>query len=201
MIDKSVPHGSVIMVKRDMANYPRYEMPEGFFIRSYQEGDEKAWVEIALEQFDLETEEKAMELYHDVFDSHPEWMDRSLFAVEEKTGKIAAILALWEGGVFKSTPYKKIHWVATREEFQGKGIIKAMMTYAMDLYHKLGGENYCILQTGTWNWQAIRLYKRFGFEEWYGEDPAPEFWFDIELEKKNWGIINGKIEEFEAKRK
>ena len=32
MIDKSVPHGSVIMVKRDMKVYPRYTMPEGFFI-------------------------------------------------------------------------------------------------------------------------------------------------------------------------
>lgn len=200
MIDKSVPHGSVIMVKRDMTTYPRYEMPEGFFIRSYREGDEKEWAEIALQQFDFESFEKSLELFHENFDEHPEWMDRCLFAVEEKTGKIAAILALWEGGVFKNASYKKIHWVATKEEFQGKGIVKAMMTYAMDLYHKLGSEGYCILQTSTWNWKAIRIYKKFGFEEWLGEDPEPTFYFDLNLDKGNWEIINGKIAEFESKR-
>lgn len=200
MVDKSVPHGSVIMVKRDMTSYPRYEMPEGFYIRSYQEGDEAAWAEIALEQFLLDGDEAAMKLFHEVFDEHPEWMDCCLFAVEEKTGKIAAILSLWEGGIFEY-PYKKIHWVATREEYQGRGIVKAMLTYAMDLYHELKAEGYCLLQTGTWNWQAVRIYKKFGFEPWFGEDPAPEFFFDLNQEQENWRIIDEKIAEFDAKRK
>lgn len=200
MVDKSVPHGSVIMIKRDMTSYPRYEMPEGFFIRSYQEGDEKAWADIALEQFILENYDEAMNLYHTVFDEHPEWMDQCLFAVEEKTGKIAAMLTLWEGGIFDA-PYKKVHWVATREEFRGKGIIKAMITYAMDLFHQLKSEGPCLLQTGTWNWQAIRIYKKFGFEAWFGEDPKPDFYFELEKELENWRIIDGKIAEFEASRR
>ncbi|MBQ5821341.1 MAG: GNAT family N-acetyltransferase [Clostridia bacterium] len=199
MIDKSVPHGSVIMVKRDMKVYPRYTMPEGFFIRSYRDGDEKAWADIALEQFDLESFDAAMKLYHEVFDEHPEWMDCALYAVEEKTGEIAAILTLWEGGIFDA-PYKKIHWVATREKYQGRGIISAMMTYAMDLYHERKAEGYCLLQTGTWNWQAIRIYKKFGFEAWLGADPEPDFFYDPELENRNWRIINEKIAEFEASR-
>ncbi len=199
MIDKSLPHGSVIMVKRNMTDYPRYELPEGFFIRSYREGDEKAWADIALEQFDLESEEAAMNLYHTVFDEHPEWMDCCLFAVEEKTGTIAAMLSLWEGGIFDA-PYKKIHWVATREAYQGRGIIRAMITYAMDLYHEKKAEGYCLLQTGTWNWQAIRIYKKFGFEAWLGEDPAPDFFFEPEKEAENWRIINDKIAEFEGKK-
>lgn len=200
MVDKSLPHGSVIMVKRDMTEYPRFELPEGFFIRSYQAGDEKAWADIALEQFDLENFDAAMKLFHDVFDENPALMDCCLFAVEEKTGEIAAILSLWEGGIFDA-PYKKIHWVATREKFQGKGIVKAMMTYAMDLYHELKAKDYLLLQTGTWNWQAIRIYKKFGFEEWIGEDPAPDFFFELEKEKENWRIINERIAEYEAERR
>jgi len=127
MIDKSLPHGSVIMVKRNMDTYPRYAIPEGFVIRSYREGDETEWADIAKEQFLLESDEAAMSLFHTVFDEHPEWMNCCLFAVEEKTGKIAAMLSLWEGGIFDA-PYKKIHWVATREEFRGRGIISAMIT-------------------------------------------------------------------------
>jgi len=200
MVDKSLPHGSVIMVKRDMSRYPRFELPEGFLIRSYQAGDEAAWADIALEQFDFDNYETAMKLFHDVFDEHPEWMDCCLFAVEEKTGEIAAMLALWEGGIFDA-PYKKIHWVATREKYQGKGIVKAMMTYAMDLYHELKAKDYLLLQTGTWNWQAIRIYKKFGFEEWIGEDPAPDFFFELEKEKENWRIINERIAEYEAERR
>ncbi len=198
MIDKSIPHGSVIMIKRNMNDYPRFELPEGFIIRPYQKGDEVAWAEIALEQFLLDSYEEALKLFHENFDSHPEWMDRCLFAVEEKTGTVAAYLALWEGGVFSSASYKKIHWVATRECYQGKGLVKALMTRAMDLYHELGDTLPCILQTSSPNWKAIRIYKKFGFEAWLGEDPAPTFYYDDELEHRNWKIINDKIAEVEA---
>ena len=203
MIDSTVPSISVTMIKTDMDTYPRYEMPEGFTIVGYQDGYEQGWAEIAKEQFLYETMDKALALFAEEFSSQPKWeqfKDSCLFAIEEKTGKIAAVLTLWEGGVFPEE-YRRVHWVATREEFQGKGIIKAMMTYAMDLYHKQNSKGLCILVTGTPNWQAIRIYKRFGFEAYLGEYPAPAAGFNPEEAKKAWSIIDEKIAAFEASRK
>ncbi|MBQ5821340.1 MAG: GNAT family N-acetyltransferase, partial [Clostridia bacterium] len=167
---------------------------------------ENDWADIAKEQFYLESKEDGLSMFNGEFFSHPEkWerlKDACLFAVEEKTGEVAAMLTLWEGGIVKGDR-RRVHWVATREKFQGKGIIKAMMTYAMDLYHKQGSEGPCILATGTQSWQAIRIYKKFGFEAYLGYENQPEPDDDINLaeELEAWEIIDGKIAAFDSGRK
>ncbi|MBE6598285.1 MAG: GNAT family N-acetyltransferase [Ruminococcaceae bacterium] len=205
MVDKTVKNIGVTMVKTDMDNYPRYEMPEGFCITGYKDGYENAWADIAKEQFFLESVESGLEMFRSEFSSRGEkWerlKDSVLFAVEEATGEVAAILSLWEGGIFDTGEYRRIHWVATREKFRGKGIVKAMMTYALDLYHKQGSKGMCILATGTQNWQAIRIYKKFGFEAWMDLPDQPKGASFDPVEAEGWEIINGKIAEFDAKRK
>ena len=206
MIDTTVKFFPVSMVKMDMTTYPRYEMPEGFYITGYREGDEQHWADIAMEQFAIEKMESALNMFHGEFTSHPEMWERlknaCLFAVEEKTGKVAAMLALWEGGIC-GKDLRRVHWVATREEFQGKGIIKAMLTYAMDLYHEQNGTGPCVLATGTQNWKAIRIYKKFGFEPYLclPHQPEPDGNVNLENDREGWSIIDGKIAEFEESRK
>jgi len=202
MIDNTVPNFSVNMVKHDMNTYPRYDLPEGFVITGYRDGYENAWAEIAKEQFLFESLEKGLQLFRSEFSSTDRWAsmkDSCLFAVEEATGTVAAVLTLWEGGIF-AEDYRRIHWVAAREAYQGKGIIKAMLTYAMDLYHSQRSEGPCILATGSPNWQAIRLYKRFGFEPYLGGSPAPYADFDLEKEKEKWALIDEKIAEFDKRK-
>ncbi len=205
MIDKSVKNLSVVMVKMDMSEYPRYELPEGFYITSYKDGYENEWAEIAQEQFELESLEEGLKLFKNEFmgdtDVWARLKDSCLFAIEEKSGKVAAILSLWEGSEVCKGYFRRIHWVATREEFQGKGIVKAMMTYALDLYHEQGATGPCFCVTGTPNWQAIRIYKKFGFEPYMAleHQPEPIDAFDPTRDVEPWEIIDGKIAEFEAK--
>lgn len=203
MVDTSVKSIGVDMVKMDMNTYPRYEMPEGFYITGYREGDEYHWADIAKEQFVLESVDLGLESFKkDFFAQTERWerlKDSCLFAIEEKTGEVAAVLTLWEGGILEGN-HRRIHWVATREKFQGKGIIKAMMTYAMDLYHKQGSKGPCVLATGTQNWQAIRIYKKFGFEPFHGPEYRPVGDRILEEKPECWQIIDDKIAEFEAKR-
>lgn len=195
MIDTSLPYASVIMIKRDMERYLRYELPEGFAVSGYREGYDKQWAEIAMEQFDYQSMEQTLELFRREFLPHPEWLDRCLFAVEEKTGNVAAMTALWEGGVFREN-YKRIHWVATRQEYQGRGIIKGLLTRALDLYHELDSEGPCFLVTQTWSWQAIRIYKKFGFEAYLGENPGGDYEYDLKKNEEAWRIIDAKIAEY-----
>jgi hypothetical protein len=43
MLDKSIPHIGVLMVKSDAENYPRFKLPEGFTITGYKQGFEDDW--------------------------------------------------------------------------------------------------------------------------------------------------------------
>ena len=91
MIDQTVKNLSVVMVKMDMTDYPRYELPEGFYITGYKEGYENEWAAIAKEQFALDSIEDGLKSFKDEFWYDKEvWeklKDSCLFAVEEKAAR------------------------------------------------------------------------------------------------------------------
>ena len=198
MIDTTVPNGKVIMIKHDADTYPRYSLPDGFYITGYKPGLEIEWAEIELEQQNLAPIEKGLETFRTTFMTNPEWLsDRCLFIIDEKNGKAAAVISLWKGNLGNDTPKNRIHWVATREEYQGLGLIKAAFTYIMDLYHRLGETGYIYLTTQTGSYKAINIYKKFGFVEYMGEYSNS---FDQEKNAWAWKIINEKIDEYKVKR-
>ena len=200
MMDKSVPNYRAIMIKYDVDNYPRFSLPEGFYITGYQPGFEKQWAEIEFVQQCMESPEKAEEIFRNEFMSQPQWLyDRCLFVVEEKTGTVAAVTSLWLGQLTEEEPpHARVHWVATREEYQGLGLIKAMFTHILDLYHKLGDKGYIYLTTQSQSYVAINIYKKFGFVPYWGELHGEGSDFDLETHKKSWQIIDGKIAEYKA---
>ena len=59
MMDRSVPNYRAIMIKYDVDNYPRFDLPEGFYITGYKPGYEKQWAEIECVQQCMESPEKA----------------------------------------------------------------------------------------------------------------------------------------------
>lgn len=202
MMDKSVPNFRAIMIKYDVENYPRYELPEGFYITGYKPGYEKQWAEIEFVQQCMESEAQAEEIFRKEFMSKPEWLyDRCLFVVDGKKDKVAAVTSLWLGQLTEAEPlHARVHWVATREEYQGLGLIKAIFTHILDLYHKLGDKGYIYLTTQSQSYVAINIYKKFGFVPYWGELHGEGSDFDLELHKKSWQIIDGKIEEYKKRK-
>lgn len=197
MMDKSVPNHRAIMIKYDVDQYPRFELPEGFYITGYKPGYEKQWAQIEYVQQCMASEAQAEEIFRKEFMSKPEWLyDRCLFVVDGKKDKVAAVTSLWLGKLTEQEPlHARVHWVATREEYQGMGLIKAIFTHILDLYHKLGDQGYLYLTTQSQSYVAINIYKKFGFipymGELHGEEP-----FDLEEHRKAWQIIDGKIAEY-----
>lgn len=199
MMDKSVPNHRAIMIKHDVDNYPRFSLPEGFYITGYKPGLEKQWAEIECVQQCMESEEQAEEIFRNEFMSKPEWIyDRCLFVVDGKNDKVAAVTSLWLGELVPGELHARVHWVATREEYQGLGLIKAIFTYIMDLYHKLGDTGYIYLTTQSQSYVAINIYKKFGFVPYLGELHTEGF--DLEEHKKAWQIIDGKIAEYKNRK-
>lgn len=193
MMDKSVANHRAIMIKYDVENYPRFDLPEGFYITGYKPGFEKQWAEIECVQQCMESVEKAEEIFRSEFMSEPQWLyDRCLFVVDGKRDRVAAVTSLWLGKLTEDEPlHARVHWVATREEYQGLGLIKAIFTHIMDLYHKLGDQGYIYLTTQSQSYVAINIYKKFGFLPYMGQ--LHKRGFDLEEHQKAWQIIDGKI--------
>ena len=195
MLDKSLPYHPLIMTKTDTENYPHYDLPEGYSFRFYKEGDEMHWVrlECALGQFD--TEEAGLRVFSKEFleNQRLSLSERMLFVLDP-AGKAVATAALWDGD-FLGEILPRLHWVAVSDECAGKGIAKAMLSRLFALYHALGYEGFLYLRTGTQNYPAIGIYRKFGFLPYLGTRSPFENIVDADFAEKNraaWAAVEEK---------
>ena len=172
MVDKSIPYYPLTMVKGDAENYPRFDLPDGYRFEFYKKGDEIHWAEIEVAVGQFSDIEKGLEYFNKEFfvgqDLDPR--ERMLFVVAPD-GEYVGTASLWNGK-FYGEKKQRIHWVAVKDSHSGKGIAKAMLCRLMDLYCELGYSGFIYLLTGTRNWHAVTLYRKFGFTE-YVSDRSP----------------------------
>ena len=195
MLDKSLPYTPLIMTKTDTEKYPKFDLPEGYSFRFYRAGDEEKWAELecALGQFDRM--EAALRCFHAEFilnqDLRPE--DRMIFVLDP-TGKPIATAALWDG-ILLGEKKDRLHWVAVSDECAGKGIAKAMISRLLSLYNELGFSGFLYLYTSTHSYQAIGIYKKFGFVPYGGEKSPFANISDAEFPERNlaaWRAVDEK---------
>ena len=202
MLDKSLPYTPLLMIKTDTENFPQFDLPEGYSFRFYRAGDEMHWaaLECALGQF--ETVEAGLRCFEKEFligyAIRPE--DRMLFVLSPE-GKYVATAALWTGD-FLGEEHQRVHWVAVSDECAGKGIAKALLSRVMKLYNDLGFEKFLFLRTGTWNYPAIGIYKKFGFAPYLGERSPFANIPDEGYAEKNaaaWALVDEKHKVYASK--
>jgi len=201
MLDKSIPHIGVLMVKTDTTKYPRFELPSGYTICGYLEGFEVQWAGLMFEVDQTDTLQEAKDIFEKEFMSLPDLLPKQCLFVLDETGKMAATASLWHGEHFDET-YQRIHWVATCPEYQGKGLTKALITKLLDVYNELGYKDFIYLTSQTWSYKAINIYSQFGFVPYMGEKPA-NWWVD-DFDENNrlaWKMINDKIGEYKRNTK
>ena len=159
MIDRSVPYGKVIMINRTAKSYPKIPLPDGFKICGYTDSYKETWLELAEKQHGAERD-TAIETFEREFLSRAELLsERCLFVVDEKDGRAVATASILRDELAPGVSMNRIQWVATMAEYQGKGLIKALLSRVMDLYQKLGEEGGIYIITQTQSYAAINIYK------------------------------------------
>lgn len=168
MIDKSIPHYPLYMTKTDTKNYPRRTLPDGYEFIFYRQGDEQRWAEIETDVGQFLSVEKGIESFKSSFlvGQTLDASERVLF-VRSADGEYVGTASLWNGR-FLGEERQRIHWVAVKDKHAGKGIASALLCRLMDLYGELGYGGFIYLLTGTRNYPAVNIYRRFGFIEYYG---------------------------------
>ena len=200
MLDKSLPMCYVLMVKEDTEVYPRYSLPDGYSFKFYEKGDEKTWVEIEMTVGQFQTMEEGLASFNAEFvEGHTLQPEERIFFVIDSNGKAVATGALWNGE-WKGETKQRMHWIAVDESCKGKGIAKAIVTKALDLYNELGYKGFIYLITESWCYSAVNIYEKFGFKLYEGEMPTQDFGISNEefIKQNELGIklIKEKIQSY-----
>lgn len=150
----------VYMVRDDMADFPRYELPPGYRFRMFREGDDVTWttLQAAAEPFF----EVTPALFIREYDANRDALPDRMYFVETEAGEPAAsISAWWERDRHNRSERGRIHWVVVHPDHQRRGITKPMMTRAME--RLAASHPSAMLKTSTGRVWAIKVYLDFGF--------------------------------------
>jgi len=149
----------VIMERIGLSNIPRFEVPAGYAILPYRPGDEVHWVAIH-EDADRYTE-ASEELFASEFGSDVQELAKRQFYLHHGAEVIGTASA-WYDSAYKDGSYGRIHWVAIRTAYQGRGLAKPLLFAVCLRLAKLGHEK-AYLTTMRVRSIAIHLYEEFGF--------------------------------------
>ena len=120
----------------------------------------------------------ADDLFARQFGDAPEEIEKRCYLVTAPSGATAGTISAWFGGKGKegdSENWGRIHWVAVRPDFQGLGLGRAALIYAL---HRLAalGHDQAWLSTSTARLPALKLYLDAGFLPDLTPEGAPEAW-------------------------
>jgi GNAT superfamily N-acetyltransferase len=168
----------VWMIRDNVKDIPQHKLPEGYHIRTYQDGDRETWCEIHRAAFVFENSiDKAHEIWDRDFGGHEgELAERMFFVVETATGKAVGTTTSWYDLNWQDygLDYGRIHWVAVRGDYQGRKLSRPMLTHAMN--YIAAHHDRARLATNTDCVRAIGIYLDFGFEPDLRTEKWEEAW-------------------------
>lgn len=192
MIDRTVPYLPVWMLREDGAPVSACSLPAGYTFDFYRPETGKAdWIAVQLSSCQLETRAQAESLFDSEFMNRAEALPERMLFVRDCAGTPVASAALWFGSPF-GTEIDRIHWVATDERHQRRGLCGAMLSRLLQLHEALGTPGGVYLVSQTFSYPAIRIYQCFGFRRLLTRRPA-EYQMDAPFEEtaaRAWAIID-----------
>ena len=174
---------------------PSFTCPDGFIVRSFTPGDEKAWTRIEAAAGAFPDELAARRHFASEFAPvHARLPGRMLFLEHETAGAIGTITA-WDGE-FVGEMRGRIHWVGIIPAFQGRGLSKPLLSHALKRLALDYRKAY--LTTETTSYRGINLYLSFGFVPYVTSDLDREGWTIVEEilvavgRSRHWGLLLGE---------
>lgn len=166
---------SVDMIRPHLLDIPQIPCPEGYGIRPMRLDEAGLWTDIerdAEPYFPI-----ADDLFWREFGSDPQAIQWRCFIVTDDRGVGVGTISAWYDRDYKGQDYGKVHWVAIRPAYQGKGLGKAALAYALNQLARW--HDRAMLNTQTGRIPAIKLYLNFGFLPDLDPPGAVEAWRQV----------------------
>ena len=163
MLDRSIPYYNLIMKKNTPTAFDTPALPPQFELHTYRPGVQQQWAELEHEIGDFPSVQEASAYFSQTYLSGPKLLaQRGVFVSDKKSGGLVGACIAWfdeQNGALVSS----LHWLITKEAYQGRGIGSALIAAALNIYEQ---ENAfpVYLHTQPWSHQAVRLYHKFGFQ-------------------------------------
>ena len=163
MLDKTVPYFNVIMKRGVREPTSEFDLPPGFSWTRFIHGNETEWASIETSVGEFASEQEALEYFQREYLPYAHELERRLLFVRAETGEaVGTITSWWNYTGERRDP--SIHWLAVRNEYQGLGLGKALVSECLKRLAVLDGEKDVWLHTQTWSHKAIGLYIKAGFQ-------------------------------------
>ncbi len=165
------------MILETLKAIPHYDLPENFYFKWYEPGNEKLWLDIhALAEKYIPAMD--LKLYHEQFNPLELLQQRQVFIMGQNKQAIGTSTA-WFNDDYHGQSIGRVHWVAIIPEFQGKGLAKPLMSMTLKRMAELGHPR-AYLSTSSGRIAAIQLYLKFGFKPIIYEEKDKSIWKQIE---------------------
>lgn len=198
MIDKTIEDISTFMIKKNVGDFPKYSLPEGYYFTFYEAGCERDWARLEMGIGQFEEEARALRCFENEFIKGQRLSPNEyLLFVRNKEGAAVATGALWDGD-FLGERLRRIHWIAVSDECRGLGIAKAIICRLLELNSELCSDKPIYLWTGTRYYPAVSIYLSFGFDFYEGKTDPQGLLSEADFVLKNQkgiSIIRKKISE------
>ena len=163
----------VTMLREDLENIPRFDLPPGYSVRKYRAGDRATWVRIWQES------EQHLTINDDTFESQfafdmPGFEKRGRFLVAPD-GQDVGTATAWYNRRYRGRSWAMAHWVAIVPAHRGKGLCKSLLTAVVTDMRSMRHKRV-MLGTQTVRLAAIKSYLDFGFVPDMSADGARHAW-------------------------
>ena len=171
-----------------IARAEQMEIPEGFSLRTFREGDEEAYVELMHQSgFDFWGEIQLNLVKNNALENGV------FFLVEDSTGRLAATAMANKAKEGQDPSCGELGWVGAHPDFRGKRLSAIACSAVLARYRKEGYKKV-ILYTDDFRLPAIKTYLNAGFTPMYetGDKDTRKRW---DLVYKKFGMILPQDEE------
>lgn len=151
---------NVVMIREHMRDIPQVAFPDGYGVRGMRREDIALWTDIQRDAEEFLT--IGDNLFLGQFGDDLESIGHRCFIVTDPKGRGIGTISAWRSRNWRGKEWGRIHWVALRPSYQGKGLGKAMLTFAMNELAQYHDRVY--LDTDLKRIPAISLYLKYGFQ-------------------------------------
>lgn len=150
---------SLRMIRWNMADIPQVPFPEGYSARAMRLDEADVWMDIIRDS--KATSAVPRDRFISEFGHDLESVEKRCFFIIDPSGKAVGTISSWYHEL-NGKECGLIHWVGVLPEYQGLGLGKASLTYALNRMAEW--HDCCFLHTSSEKVPAVCLYLSFGFE-------------------------------------
>ncbi len=176
------------MVRPNLEDLPELELPSGYGMRTYREGDEVHWAHIISDSFGGR-KRTAQDTRNEITGRDVFIPDGFYFATHQDI-PVGTACAWRESVDEKDVGY--VHMVGVAAEHTGHKLGK-WVSLAVLIYFRDNGFKCSMLDTDDFRIPAVKTYLNLGFIPVYVEDGQPERWRDI-FEKLGLPFMSSQIQ-------